>query len=89
MEDKIFDISFEEGGMKYTGWVNPSEKSEESGRPVSYHVVLNGTSFGHLSYNGSKWTVNEQRPDALVAKVGAQIDAYFPRNKENQRDEVQ
>lgn len=89
MDDNIFDISFEEDGTQYTGWVNPSEKLGEDGRPASYHVVLNGTSFGYLSYNGSKWMVNEQRPEALVEKAGEQIEAYFMTGKRDKHDNAQ
>ncbi len=46
MEDNIFDISFDSNGKKYAGWVNPSDKLSEDGKPISFHVVLNETSFG-------------------------------------------
>jgi hypothetical protein len=77
MEDKIFDITFEQDGIKYTGWVNPSEKLNAAGFPVSYHVVLNNVSFGYLSFNDCKWSINEERPAALVKLVGKQIEEYY------------
>ena len=77
MEDNIFDISFESDGKTYKGWVNPSEKLNESGTPASYHVVLNETSFGYLSFNNCKWTVNEERPSALVNLAGKEIEKHY------------
>ncbi len=88
MEDNIFDIAIEEEGTRYTGWVNPSEKLSESGRPVSFHVVLNGTSFGYLSYNNCKWNVNEERPDNLVIKLGEEIEKHFSMDKEYKNKEA-
>ncbi len=73
-EEKIFDISFELDGTTYKGWVNPSGKLNDEGIPVSFHVVLNDTSFGYLSYNNTEWTVNEDRPEALTKKVGEEIE---------------
>lgn len=77
MQEKIFDISFEVGGKKYTGWVNPSVKIDESGKPVSFHVVLNGVSFGYLSINDCKWTINEDRPSSLIEAVGHEIEKKY------------
>jgi hypothetical protein len=77
MEDNIFDISFEHNGQQYTGWVNPSEKLSDGGKPVSFHVVLNDIFFGYLSYNNSKWNVNEQRPEELVCKTGGEIEKHY------------
>ena len=77
MEDNIFDISFEEGGKEYTGWVNPSEKLNDSGTPVSFHVVLNDVSFGYLSLQNCKWMVNEDRPSGLVRSVSIEIEKHY------------
>lgn len=77
MEDKIFDISFQNDGRKYTGWVNPSDRTDENGKPVSFHVVLNGASFGHVSFNNCKWTINEERPSSLVEAVGHEIERRY------------
>ena len=77
MEDKIFDISFEFDKKRYEGWVNPSEDLNDSGSPVSFHVVLDNTSFGYLSYSDCKWMVNEERPDGLVIEVGKQIERHY------------
>jgi hypothetical protein len=77
MEDNIFDISFENDGKKYTGWVNPSDKLDEKGKPVSFHVVLNNVSFGYLSLNNCKWTINEDRPSSLVEAVGQEIEKQY------------
>jgi hypothetical protein len=77
MEDKIFDIRFTSGGVLYEGWVNPSEKTSPDGKPVSFHVVLNKVSFGYLSFHECKWTVNEERPAALVEAAGREIEKHF------------
>ena len=76
-EDNIFDISFQAGDMMYKGWVHPSDKLNDSGKPVSFLVVLNDTSFGYLSYNNCRWTINEDRPDNLVELVGKQIEKHY------------
>jgi hypothetical protein len=89
MEENIFDISFEVNGVKYTGWVNPSDKLNDTGRPVSFHVVLNDASFGYLSYSNCKWVVNEQRPDGLVQRIGEEIERSFFMDKENKTDNTQ
>ncbi len=77
MEDKIFDIIVEAEGRRYKGWVNPSEKVNAKGIPQSFHVVLDNVSFGYLSFQDCKWTVDEHRPAALVNAVGKQIEAHF------------
>jgi len=77
MEDNIFDIAFEVHDQKYSGWVNPSDKMNEKGKPISFHVVLNDVSFGHLSYNDVKWIASEERPAELVHIVGEQIEKYY------------
>ena len=51
MQETIFDIELEFEGIKYKGWVNPSDKLNDLGAPVSFHVVLNDTSFGYLSFS--------------------------------------
>jgi hypothetical protein len=76
-ENKIFDISFEADGTKYTGWVNPSDKLADSGMPVSFHVVLNDVSFGHVSHNTGEWTVDEDRPEGLTKQVGKAIERHY------------
>lgn len=73
-EEKIFDISFEHNGQTYKGWANPSDKVNDKGQPVSFHVVLNDISFGHVSNNNGEWTVNEDRPEGLAEKVGKEIE---------------
>ena len=77
MEDNIFDISFEFDNKHYKGWVNPSDELDDSGSPVSFHVVLDETSFGYLSYQDCNWTVNEERPEGLVKLVGKQIEKHY------------
>ena len=77
MENRIFDISFENDGKKYSGWVNPSDKMNGNGIPVSFHVVLDGTSFGYLSINNCKWTINEERPSSLIEAVGREIEKKY------------
>jgi hypothetical protein len=77
MEDKIFDITFEFDSKEYKGWVNPSDDLNDSGTPVSFHVVLDDTSFGYLSYKDCKWMVNEQRPEGLIKQIGKQIEKHY------------
>lgn len=77
MADTIFDIELNCDGQYYKGWVNPSDKLSDDGRPVSFHVVLNDVSFGYLSFNQCKWTINEERPSKLVEAVGEAIEQYY------------
>ena len=77
MEDKIFDISFEYGNKQYQGWVNPSEDLNDAGSPVSFHVVLDDTSFGYVSFKDCKWMVNEERPEGMVKQIGRQIERHY------------
>ncbi|MFI5129822.1 MAG: hypothetical protein ACHQFX_07530 [Chitinophagales bacterium] len=77
MEDKIFDISFEFDNKQYNGWVNPAEDLNGSGTPVSFHVVLDDTSFGYVSYRDCNWMVNEERPEGLVKQIGKEIEKYY------------
>jgi hypothetical protein len=77
MEENIFDISFQVDGRQYSGWVNPSEKTNENGKPASFHVVLDGVSLGYLSFNNCKWTVNEDRPSSLIEAVGREIEKKY------------
>ena len=77
MEKTIFDIELEFEGNKYKGWVNPSDKLNEQGAPVSFHVVLNNTSFGYLSFQNCTWTINEERPAALVKLVAKEIEKHY------------
>ncbi len=77
MTDQIFDISFEFNEKKYKGFVNPSDKTSESGIPLSFHVVLNEVSFGDLSFDQCKWVINEKRPAGLVSLVGKQIEKHY------------
>ena len=77
MEDTIFDIAFELDGKHYTGWVNPSDKKDNAGKPVSFHVVLNDESFGYFSFHDCRWSVNEDRPEGLVELIGKQIEKHY------------
>lgn len=76
-ENNIFDIAFDLDGTTYKGWVNPSDKVNDSGMPASFHVVLNETSFGYLSYNNDEWTANEDRPEGLIKRVGKEIEKHY------------
>ena len=76
-EENIFDIAFNFDDKQYKGWVNPSNKVNESGSPVSFHVVLNEVSFGYLSFKDCRWIVNEERPAGLVKLVGKQIEKHY------------
>ena len=82
MEENIFDISFEIEGKKYVGWVNPSEKTDENGKPVSFHVVLGGVSLGYLSLNDCNWTINEDRSSSLIEAVGYEIEKKYQCNSD-------
>jgi hypothetical protein len=77
MKEKIFDISFQNNGRQYNGWVNPSDKIDEDGKPLSFHVVLDNVSFGYLSFNNCKWSINEERPSSLVEAVGQEIEKHY------------
>lgn len=77
MNDKTFDIAFDYEGVHYTGWVTPSERVQADGQPGSYHVVLNDTLFGNVSFNNDQWTVDQQRPAGLVAEVGRIIQSRW------------
>jgi hypothetical protein len=77
MEEKIFDISFESAEKKYNGWVNPSERLDHDGKPLSFHVVLNNIFFGELSLYHCQWNINESRPHQLVEAVGKEIEKYY------------
>lgn len=77
MEDNIFDISFLHEGIAYKGWVNPSDKLNKEGKPISFHVVLNDISFGYLSFNAAHWNSSEDRPAALVNNIGREIERYY------------
>jgi hypothetical protein len=75
--DKIFDIAFNAAGRQYKGWVNPSDNKNAKGLPSSFHVVLNDTSLGILSYHNGKWAVNEERPAAVVEAAGREIEKQY------------
>ena len=77
MEDNIFDISFEFDNKQYKGWVNPSDDLNDSGTPVSFHVVLDDVSFGYLSFQDCNWMIDEERPEGLVKQVGTQIEKHY------------
>jgi len=77
MEDNIFDISFEFDNKRYKGWVNPSDDLNDSGTPVSFHVVLDGVSFGDLSFQDCNWMIDEERPEGLVKQIGKQIEKHY------------
>jgi len=76
-EKNIFDIEFEVDGAKYIGWVNPSDKFNDSGVPVSYHVVLNDALFGQVSRSNDEWTVNQDRPAGIIEQVGKAIEKHY------------
>jgi len=77
MDDRIFDIVIETEGKKYKGWVNPSDKKSETGQPTSFHVVIEGTSFGYLSFQDCKWSANKQRPAEMVEAIGRAIEKKY------------
>jgi hypothetical protein len=77
MKHEIFDISFEKGGRKYSGWVNPSDKIDGGGKHTIFHVVLDGVSFGYLSFKDCKWTINEDRPTSLIEAVSREIERHY------------
>ena len=55
----------------------PSDKINDNSQPASFHVVIQDTSFGYLSLNNCKWTVNEQRPTELVEAIGKEIEKKY------------
>jgi hypothetical protein len=77
MEDTIFDISVMYDGKEHKGWANPSDELGDDGHPVSFHVVLDGVSFGYLSFNECNWSVNEDRPKVLVKAIGKEIEKHY------------
>jgi hypothetical protein len=77
MNNDIFDISFENNGKKYSGWVNASGRIENNGKPTFFHVVLNNTIFGNLFLKECHWIISESRPPALVNKVTGEIEKYY------------
>lgn len=77
MEENIFDINFDLDGKNYKGWVNPSGQMDKTGKPSSFHVVLNGVHFGYLSFNNCSWSVNEVRPEGLVKAAGKEIERFY------------
>lgn len=88
MESEIFDIEFMHEGRQYRGWVNPSDKLNDEGKPVSFHVVLNDVSFGYLSYSNGAWKVSETRPSQLVELAGAEIEKYYSRQESARGEEL-
>ena len=82
-EEKIFDIQFESEGTTYKGWVNPSDKLHDDGKPASFHVVLNNVFFGNLSLSDGNWVVDEPRPAALIEAAGKQVEEYLRTKKAN------
>lgn len=76
-EDKIFDIEFSAEGKLYKGWVNPSEKLHDDGKPASFHVVLNDVFFGNLSYSQGNWVADESRPAVLIEAAAVEIEKHI------------
>ena len=72
-----FNISFQINNKEYNGSVEPSDELNDAGAPVLFDVVLNDTSFGHLSFNNCKWTLDEEQPSDLVKAVGKEIEKHF------------
>jgi len=77
MSEAYFNIQFDHDGIHYYGIVTPAQKLREDGTPRSFHVVLNNVFFGNVHYNNSRWSVDEQRPEALTEIVGKQIEEYY------------
>jgi hypothetical protein len=77
MSHEPIDIALDFDGIHYAGWATPSDKYHENGWPKSFHVVLNETFFGNLSFDNDTWLVDEQRPDELVDKVGTAIKSKY------------
>ncbi len=70
MEKVSIPISFSHEGTTYKGWATPSDHVHPDGMPSSYHVVLNETFFGDMSYHDGHWLISEQRPASLVKATG-------------------
>jgi hypothetical protein len=77
MNKTTFDIAFDYEGVHYTGWATPADHVQADGQPASYHVVLNDTFFGNVSYHDDHWMVDQQRPAGLVAEVGRIIQSRW------------
>jgi hypothetical protein len=77
MSQEPIDIALDFDGIHYTGWATPSDKYQENGWPKSFHVVLNETFFGNVSFYNGKWLLDEQRPDGMVDVVGAAIKSKY------------
>ena len=76
--EKPIDITFTANGLNYTGWATPSDKNKKDGSPKSFHVILNDIMFGNVSQSGeNSWTVDEQRPQALVDAVGKFLEDHI------------
>ncbi len=73
MEKYSVLIAFDYDQVNYRGWATPAETHHAYALAKSYHVVLNGTFFGEMSYADGHWTVSEQRPKPLVAATGSAI----------------
>jgi hypothetical protein len=70
MEKVSIPLSFSHADIIYEGWATPSDHQHPDGMASSYHVVLNETFFGDMSYQDGHWTISEQRPADLVAATG-------------------
>jgi hypothetical protein len=77
MNNEPIDIALDFDGIHYSGWATPAEKHHENGWPKSFHVVLNETFFGNVSFDDGKWLVDEQRPDGMANAVGAAIQSKY------------
>lgn len=69
----FYTIAFEFENTHYNGRLTPAFKKGND-LPSSWHVVLNEVFFGVLHKNHDRWEIAEQRPAALVEKVGSLID---------------
>jgi len=77
MKDNSFDIAVDANGKHYEGWATPSEHKKHDGSPKSFHVVLDGVMFGNIAHDGTAWSVDEDRPDALTEAVGQFIESAY------------
>jgi hypothetical protein len=70
----FYTVEFDLENVHYEARLTPEFRMSHE-IPSSWHVVLNEVFFGHLHKDQDQWASSEQRPGALVEKVGSLIDS--------------
>lgn len=70
MEIALLPLDLQYAGMTYDGWVTPSGDLYPDGDSSCYHVFLNGSFFGDMSFLEGRWLISERRPGELTTAVG-------------------